>query len=532
MSQRPETQSASKADPDPRFATDVEAEEFLFVNRDQNTIQHGTRSQVVSSHVQLSQRKRMLEEQDIEKTKDPGASSPKTVEAPRRGGVIQPWRVDPAAHQSKTMQTTRRAMASSERIVPNPIGAIQSGNSDPFSSLPVTVDPVTNRILSWYRDDGAPSMFPLEKKVYGSFNPSARRAWERTIKAVQSPELAQPHIAAVCALMAQRTQSDVIQGLCLQLKGKAYSVLRRTLAETEGRRDLDTIRMILDMFWAEHNSGNEAATKTHLNLLVDWAQKEDLSESDSDLRAELLTADIVFAGTNLETPLLDVAAWSMEDAFDEWRLELEDQDRRMIAATSTGIDEALAEGRLRSLFSRLRELAEVAELAVSKRISSYSVFHWLTFRLLSCESALLSQVVEYRGSGFNTEERGTAADQTSYEIYCACLSTLAWFWATLVSPLRQRKPLLASRLQQSQQRCGLEVNVHPRLRNLALWSFYAGSLLEEKLNTETDGRAMNNWQATQFQHLANTVGGGDLALISRILNGFVHSDSLRNLNIS
>jgi len=88
----------------------------------------------------------------------------------------------------------------------------------------------------------------------------------------------------------------------------------------------------------------------------------------------------------MSVPLFQGREWAAEEVYEEWRSELENREGPLIASI---FHEAVSDMRLRSALIRLRELVAVAELVVSHKIRSYSVFRWLDLRLLSCESELL-----------------------------------------------------------------------------------------------------------------------------------------------
>ena len=163
-------------------------------------------------------------------------------------------------------------------------------------------------------------------------------------------------------------------------------------------------------------------------------------------------------------------------------MELKDSGRAAIASTFVDLDEAVSDPGLQSTFYQLRELAAVAELALSGRIRSYSVFQWLALRLLSCESILLRTTIADKGGPLN--EAATANRDFKRNI-CASLTALAWISMISMSECRQQKLVLVSRLREAQLGCGLTDVEHAGSLAFALWSFYVGSMLEGKTQTET-----------------------------------------------
>ena len=471
-----------------------------------------------------------MEHETWKSNESPSAPS-ELVQAPRRGGDVQPWRVDRPPRQRETSHKAQRDPTSGLASLQEPTAfPIQMGDSDPFAALPNTVDAVMNRVLSWYRDDGLPEKFALEKRIFeqGSM-PSVRRSWNRTVEAMQSPERAQTHVASVCALMAQRTQSDIIHSLALQLKGKAYGVLRQRLAEPQRRHGIDTWWMILEMFWAEQHTGNTSAAETHLKLLADWVKEDAAPQLDADFRIELLAADNVLAAAKETMPLIDAPSFAREEIVTAWRMELKDSGRAAIATTSADLDEAVSDPGLQSTLYRLRELAAVAELALSGRIRSYSVFQWLSLRLLSCESILLRTTIADKGGPLN--EAGTANRDFKRNI-CASLTALAWISMNSMSECRQQKLVLASRLREAQLGCGLTDVEHAGSQAFALWSFYVGSMLEGRTQTEVGRDAANTWQTRHFELVAGRLHGGDWSSVSKVLARFLHSEILGQLDLS
>ena len=83
-----------------------------------------------------------------------------------------------------------------------------------------------------------------------------------------------------------------------------------------------------------------------------------------------------------------------------------------------------------------------------------------------------------------------------------------------------------------QIRCGLDELNSPVMEGLALWSFYAGSLLEKAIESETGKSATEWWHSVRFEMASREVGGGDWSSISKVLDRFLYSDILGELNLS
>jgi hypothetical protein len=507
--------------------------EFLFVNRDQASISRGTRSHQVNSHVQVSYRKRSLEKYESSEAIPHEPPSEKTAGSPRKGGTVQPWR---ASRPPRARKASARGKPSGDERPRSPSPAaksvIQKGNSDPFAALPFTVDPITNKILSWFRDDGIPAMFPMEKAVLGLSMPATQRKWESAITSIQSPTLSLPYLASVCAMMARRTRSDVIRGVALQLKGKSYTILRTRLSRTGGQDVRETWKMILNMFWAEQNTGCQQAAETHLASLAEYLRHEQPSSLDPDFRMELLAADVILAGMKTGLPLFRGRDWVAEEMYEGWRVEVDNDKSPLLALKFLDIHEAVSDGSLRSILTRLRELVAVAELVASQAIRNYSVYRWMDFRLLSCEADLWALYHEYNNLLAEGKLDKSASSRHSSLNYCACLTALAWTCSTLGSNNRCMEQIMMSRLQSVHLSCGFDELGHDEPSSLALWSFYVGSLLEKMIESETGKSVTKGWHSTKFEMASKEVGGGDWSSISKLLGRFLHSDTLRELNLS
>ena len=484
----------------------------------------GTRTQQVSSHVQLGNRKKSPSEHEDLRMNDPGPVASQSLSTPRRGGEIQPWRIDRPPRQRKDAGTTSAADRYSS--AQSTSSFMQAGDSSSYAALPASVDNVSRRILSWLRDDGLSCMFPLERAAFGVYTPSTKRVWERVITSLNTPGLADSQLASACVMMGQQTQSDVIQNMGLKLKGNAYSVIQQRMNDPVRRNHPDSMRMILDMFWADQVTNNQTAAQTHLSLLVGWAETQDPSKVDVDLRTELLAADVGLAGSKMALPLIDASKWAAEEQLEGWRTDFEQEG---LVLRLQDVDETITDARLRLALSALKELAAVAELAVSGRVRSPSVFQWIALRLLSCESELLRISLE-RSSYLPDDASGDEGIRSSRQISCAALTGLAWIWTTLVSKLRHGKEMLVSRLQTAQRSAFADLG-HTESRSFALWSFHVGTLLEKRIEEDTGESKVKGWHLFQFELLSAGVTGGDLSSITEILSSFVYSETLNNLRL-
>jgi hypothetical protein len=509
-------------------------DDFLFVNRDQATISRGTRSRDVSAHVQHTHNTKVAKSRGDWSVEVAAGSSTSPMVPPRRGGEIQPWRIDRPARRSSRPGPMEDVETGDAESTPEPGGSpIQKGNSDPFAALPFPVDPVTNRVLCWFRDDGIPALYPFERAVFGSSSmPSARRKWERTIVSIQSPIIAHAFMASVSALMGRRTRSDVIYGLALRLKGESYSLLRTQLENRHQQAPSDIWATILHMTWAELNTGCVPAAETHLKSLAGYLQDSDTSELNPDFLQEMLAADLTVTALNMVAPVFPWQAGAAEVNYEEWKSELNPSERNLQSSSVPELDEVISEAKLESNLTRLRELVIAAELVLGRRTQAESVFQWLSFRVAACQAELTILLQEYGRQVFEGTLTATGSAETSSWNYCACLTGLAWISETFASRNRGMQQTMAIRLQAAQLRCGLDKVGADGSERFAMWSFYVGSLLEKKIESKTGKRAAIGWHSVRFGLRAKQAGNGEWSQISRVLSQFLHSDILRELGFS
>jgi hypothetical protein len=321
--------------------------------------------------------------------------------------------------------------------------------------------------------------------------------------------------------MARITQSDVIRGYGLQLKGKSYSILRTHLEQAGNAHGRETWRMILYMFWAELHTGGIDAAETHLASLAGCLQPVQASELDSDFRTEILTADVVLAVTQTSVPLFQAGRWAAENFHDNWKGEMEGQT---LFLEPGKISDSVTDADTRSVLIRLRELINVAELLIRRRIRNYSAFQWAGLRLLSCESELLALSHGHNQSALGELTQSTPSDPGNSLKYCVCIAALAWICSAFASTNRNTQDILVVRLREAQQQCVFDASESPEAVELSIWSSHVRGVLERKA-----GEANMTASSGGFVAPSNPFSGSAepvTAEVTEILRSFLHSDFL------
>ena len=254
---------------------EIGTDSFLFINRNKETAGVRTCSREVSMHVQQTYRAQKVRRQDASSTfKALRDAAAKPMPTPKRGGEIQSWSIGQRRRKRKAFSLVIEGPRPEQRPS-EPSPRLSQGNSDPFAALAIPVSPITNRLISWFRDDGLPSLFPFEQAVLGAAAPGAQRNWSGTSICLQSASMVHPLLASMCALMARLTGSDVIRDFGLRLKHKCYLILRAELRAVTPTGGFESWRMMPDMFWAERNTGCEAAADVHLVALAQSLRDKD-----------------------------------------------------------------------------------------------------------------------------------------------------------------------------------------------------------------------------------------------------------------
>ena len=494
-----------------RLAVREKEHEFLFVNYNPTSTEGQVAAREINAHVQVVYRKRGK----LPKYRPWKPQSPKPgqlrLQLRLKEGKIQNRPCERKKHKQEMTATNRRSSRKKPDVdVKMETGgiAIYKGNSDPFSALPVEVNPLVNTVMAWFRADCIPSLWPVEKSVFGATMPAARRTEQSSLRSIHTSQLAYPFLASISATMARRTRNEQIRRFSLQLKASSYASIRQWFSQRSAMANVDTIYMMLSMVWAELWTGCLEASRTHLSMVAGILESSvDPEQLEEDLRVKLLSADVVLALNAMMLPVFKQPHWADESRYQHWRYDLTEEQSDALARYACDLHESLTERPVRSIFMRLRELVVVSELATRRKIKDYSVFRWMDLRLLKCESELVQLYLRPLSSYTNCG--GNPAI-----VRCACIGALAWTGSSFSSSNRGLADALSERLEAASKDIqGLKV-ADRDLRAFSMWIVYLKTNLDRlKLpdKARNDIRAGDSGDAIVSDHHV------------RILNRFLYA---------
>ena len=497
--------------------------QFLFVHHDSTTLDNRVSTKKVNAHVQVLYRRR---KRGVNEKWQPNMEIRATqMKLKLKDGVFV---VHGRGRRKKSEKNGLITAQQSGVGMPGLVRAatIRKGNSDPFSVMPIKVEPIINMILTWHRSKGIPALNPVESTILESPTPSAQRIWAHTVLSMQNPDLVYPYLASVCALMVRRTEHNHLSSVCLQLKDQGYIVLRRKLLGADASANSVTRNMILSMFWAELATGKPSAAKIHLKML-DWMVRSPtlcIETIPRECRLKFLTADTNLAVWQMTMPITDVRDTSVERYFEDWKTMLSWEMNEIILLKEVGVHASITDQELRTVFMRLRELVAVSELVANGSVREGSVFQWMDARLLSCESYLVSICLNRHPGTVDVCYLPTR--NKSWRMYCTALAALAWIASTWASSNRGIGPTMARRLKQAIVASGLlsiSAGVH---QDLICWIFYAGTALECR---DPEFNPSNAWFSSYLQTQVNRMG---LAQATETLKRFLYSEGVCPLNLA
>lgn len=373
----------------------------------------------------------------------------------------------------------------------SPRTVLGKGNSDPFDSLAVAIDPWANRFMDFGKTYLIPALYQTGNRGWAPSSPAARN-WHAGIKDL-SDRCAAFGLMSYYATALTIISSDANAAKrALVLKTKAVELLRHQLVVMDALSssvDTDLQGLIFRLFRAEVLGRNPAAALLHGRMLRSSLERQRQAGTlDLGFLSVSIYHDNFRSTASMEWPIFDYEELVPAAFAAVWKrvpLTLPKE-----AAEDLGEpDPSITDTRLRQTIKEMRPFFLIYSLMATKRKTSASPADWFWFlsRSETFQGQLMNRYLRLVNEAAE-DARHTAALQLQS---CICLAILYTIRAPVNNPRVSGIPLYNSasvilqRISEgllTMEACVLvdpmALSAIPGNDNALLWIYYVGSLAE------------------------------------------------------
>jgi len=416
--------------------------------------------------------------------------------------------------KNSRFRQTRRA-SSSRSITLATI--LQKGNSDPFDTFPVSIDPKVNDLMSFCRDYLPPSPSSLEPRS-GAKPSTVPRDWQICVAALHDQCIAYGYLSRYAAVMASMTHDSDLAMRALAYRNQSSALLRVRLATEPVLSNVRTFWSVSGLLSAEIALNDPCGAAVHANFLALWFQAQKDGEVNLDLLHEALFHEVQRTAISLTRTFFDVDKWIPEQYQTKWK-EISDSLPLSSRAASRALDPSVGNPRLREILIELRELLEALKLNIMNPTSaSPSVFGLISSHCLVCELQLLNYYLDICAQlpmvQRPEDPAGGSTNDANIEAYTS-LAALVFFTAN---------PNILIELQRAMSQSEAGTRPYSRLR---LWALYVGATAEQaqvRPNPQLGSSAGPTWFNVRFAEQAKRMGLLSKPEIENVLRGFLYTE--------
>ncbi|EXJ68506.1 uncharacterized protein A1O5_08299 [Cladophialophora psammophila CBS 110553] len=330
---------------------------------------------------------------------------------------------------------------------PGALSHLGQGAGDPFNSLPVTVNPTINYVISFNRLALTPS------PVNSQFEMQRARKWTNqydhdTRSALQDEILAYAHLNRLIAVVAFVTTGEPFQRLALIYKNQTMSKLQNLIRAHKVETTEPVCDLIASLYTAEIAAHNFEAAAVHgrmLRYMLQPGRPVDISER---LARFILWQDVHRASMTLTPTFLDLCQYAQNylpripNTPVSWG-DLMPSRRNPIPCV---IDGAMQCAVLRGIFKETRLYYSVSSILIEDNLPAEELLFTMSIRHGIMQGHLVNNYVRCAA---NIQTFGVERDPFSF-LHCkawATLATLLWirFAGYYEMQIPPRPPLSQSR---------------------------------------------------------------------------------------
>lgn len=416
-----------------------------------------------------------------------------------------------------------------------PVHLLRHGNSDPFCSFPIHLDPLVNELIRFEETWLRPAMSGAQiERLAGR-----RIAYWDDAKTPAANQIAiYAYLSRAAALVSTATPDPRYARMSLVYKGKSLRLLQDQIASTTVQNMGDIAENVMALQKAELFAHNAAGTFQHTKFLAALLQQQRLrSGLDTHLFFSAVYTDLQSSAMSLTRPHFDISpnSWVTEELRNlggkrGMPSELDDDD----------LDASIAHGPLRCIFAEIRSLAAASQ-ALTAHPPPGPALQVATTSMLLCTGRLVTfYLAHYTEAG---APKPTVRRDEHAQV-CACLAALHWTRAAAkidsmpvgASRFYAAGPLILSRLREalalaptlSANGDDEEEEEDVSGSRLRFWVLSVGAFAEQTgfARSGAGVKGQVDWFTAELAKQAARMGIFSWQQAREILSGFLYTDVL------
>ena len=409
------------------------------------------------------------------------------------------------------------------------LSTIRNGNSDPFNTFAISVDPYVNNIVTFYRDHVLCGKHNLGPGGV-STSPTATREWVDNIEGLQDDCSAYAFLARNATILALIKPDDAISQQALTFRIQTTTLLRCRFVDAEATYSPRIISSIQMLAGAEVLGVNATGAAVHCNMLSFlFTQRAAREVFDLTLLTFALYIDIMRAATFITRPAFDVYEWLpmvFQASWDSVASSLPTPDSDPLAF----MDPTISPASLRSTFQTFRRTnkAGLTFAPFAKPASKHTV-NWYLSNSLIAQGRLVHYYLDMAESRHLKESASNTCMRT-------CLAIAALYWVRLQNmfnpsvcgvQLWEAVWTLRFHLKSAIERGDLLMNSAERLRfaNASLWILYVG-VHADRLQPKERYDIPKGWFDSRFARQVRSMDLLSWQEVRTVLQGFLYNDHM------
>jgi hypothetical protein len=378
------------------------------------------------------------------------------------------------------------------------------GNSDPFCTSPVKIDPSMNDIISFYRNAMLPAMWAVSPSGW-SFWESNPASTEAAWALMANPPITISFMARLATLAA--TAMPAYRSRALTLTNKSIIALRKDIAHSRTAESPNVYAPMMIHWSTDTLAGNSEAALIHGYAVerIFQQQKQD-GKIDFRMLRYVLHMDAISSAMFLRNPICNAREWCIAELGS-------DEALRGILKPGFDLDQGLPWREV--LYSARKVMAEWQRHCSGMLSSSEVALTELFYQIIASHALIVRSYVS--AAKQNTGPNG-------YIQPIILIAALFWFRSGIfhfqagpvrfydtVPPLYSRLLLAVSQSEKQSPAC------EAFNEDMKLWILYTGAQMEQMLGFRP-GNNESTWFLNRLERAADKAGIGSWKQMQTILN--------------
>jgi hypothetical protein len=244
----------------------------------------------------------------------------------------------------------------------SPLNILRKGNSDPFKSVAITIDPKAAMLITFIRDKLLLSLYGHHWQTSGGTKCIKQFEWETTVRALQDEGTAHATLARAATVLSigGGPHATRLEHQAVALKIKGSVILRTELVDIEKMQFYDE-RLCFQVFTLMQNAvfGRQLEeARIHTSMLQQLLKLPRKPPDSGTHKLEFLFLiaynDVQSASMSFQCTRMDLDEWMPSQFRALWTST--DRYQPLKARNTYDLDPSLGQGRLRTLYVAQRDI--------------------------------------------------------------------------------------------------------------------------------------------------------------------------------